>query len=557
MGNQTIGGGDIVARVLENAGIDAVFGLTGGHISPVIEACDERGIDVLTTRHEQNAGFMAAAWGIMNRQPGVCLLTAGPGHTNAYSAFTQAHESHYPLVSLSGQYELTAEGRGALQEIDQVAMVEEVSKYAKQADTPDRLGADTEQALRQSVAPPRGHAHVSLPRDVLAATVPQDEVKSMPADRYLHAPDCPGDEQLIASATEALHRADRPVVIVGGGAWFSEAGDALAAFVTQLQVPTFTHEEARGLIPDSHELCFGSPLFKLNGASRRIHDSDCVLLFDVTLDWRMDYGEPPMLPDASDATLVQVDHTAEHIGEQIPVDFGIVADTKSALEQFVAAAAPYDWTRPNDWVATLSGASEAFDDQYADAVTSEETPVHPGRLCADLAEVVTPSTRIVFDGGNIGKWGKYALDAEKPGRWLRLKGPFACLGYGLPTALAVQHYAPDDDVVLLTGDGSFGYNVMEIETAVRYDLPVTIVVANNGAWGSVGGGETPVGTELPHTRFHELAEDLDAKGELITEPDDVAPAIERGIASEEPYCLNIRAGNAYAPVDYPKTLKGY
>lgn len=556
MTDTTLGGGQAVARVIDGAGVDTVFTLTGGHISPVLEGCDELGIDVIATRHEATAGFMAAAYGVLNREPGVCLVTAGPGHTNAYSAFTQAHEAGYPLVSLSGQYELEAEGRGALQEVDQVAMVDEITKWARQADTTDRLVTYTKEAFRQAATTPRGHAHVSLPRDVLSQSDSADAFPTLEPGRVTPIPQ-PGDEEAVTAAIESLADADRPVLITGGGAWFADAGDQLREFVERTQIPVFTHEESRGMIPDSHELCFGSPIFKLNGASRRIQEADCVVLLDVDLDWRMDYGEPPMLPDPDGATIVQIDDTPANIGEKTPVDVGIVADARSVLTQFVDVAGDREWERSTEWVRTLTEATESFAADHADAFTSDETPIHPGRLTADMADVIDDETRVVFDGGNIGKWGKLAIPAEKPGRWLRLKGPFACIGYGLPTALAAKVAAPDDDVVLLTGDGSFGYHVMEIETAVRYDLPVTCVVANNGAWGSVGGGEAPTGTVLPETKFHELAEDLGGHGELVTDPDDVQPALERAVASDEPAVVNVRTANPYAPVDYPKTLKGY
>ncbi|AEN07572.1 Acetolactate synthase (plasmid) [halophilic archaeon DL31] len=556
MTDSMIDGGMAVARVIDDAAVDTVFTLTGGHISPVLEGCDELGIDVIATRHEATAGFMAAAHGVLNREPGVCLVTAGPGHTNAYSAFTQAHEAGYPLVSLSGQYELEAEGRGALQEVDQVAMVDEISKWARQADTQDKLVDHTREALRRAVTPPSGHAHVSLPRDVLSGRDAPDAFPDPSTDTLAPIPQ-QGDDAAVSAAVDTLAEASRPVLFVGGGAWFADAGEQLRSFVERTGIPVFTHEESRGLIPDSHDLCFGSPIFKLNGAARRLQEADCVVLLDVDLDWRMDYGEPPMIPSPDDATIVQIDDTPEKIGEKAPADIGIVADARSALEGFEAAASERSWSRPTEWVETLTAASEEFAAEQADDLESDETPIHPGRLSADLAEVIDDETRVVFDGGNIGKWGKLAIPAEKPGRWLRLKGPFACIGYGLPTALGAKVAEPDDDVVLLTGDGSFGYHVMEIETAVRYDLPVTCVVANNSAWGSVGGGEAPTGTVLPETEFHELAEDLGGRGEVVTDPDEVKPAIGRAMASGEPAVVNVRTSNPYAPVDYPKTLKGY
>ncbi len=559
MNDRSIDGGMAVARALNEAGVEVVFTLTGGHISPVLEGCEHLGIDVLDTRHEANAGFMAAAWSVLTREPGVCLVTAGPGHTNAFSAFTQAHEAGYPLVSLSGQYELKAEGQGALQEVDQVAMVDEVAKWARQADTPDRLVEYTREALRLAGTTPRGHAHVSLPRDVLSTERPAGEwtfrVPSGTTD--LGAPAQAGEKEAFDKAVAALQAAERPIIVTGGGAWFTDSGDYLRTFIERTQVPVFTHEESRGMVADSHDLCFGSPIFRLNGAARRIRDADCVVLLAVALDWRMDYGEPPMLPDSSTATIVQVHNTPERVGKNVTPDIGIVADARSALAQFCEAAGAHEWERPIAWVETLRTASEDFRAQYEDALVADDVPVHPGRLANELAAIIDDSTRVIFDGGNIGKWGKFAISAEQPGRWLRLKGPFACIGYGLPTALAVQLAAPQDEVVLLTGDGSFGYNVMEIETAIRNDLPVTCVIANNGAWGSVGGEEAPIGTELPETPFHELAADFGAHGEVVTEPDSVRPALRRALTADEPAVVNVRTSNPYAPVAYPKTLQGY
>lgn len=560
MSQRKIGGGEQVAKVLSRAGVENAAALTGGHISPVIEACNELGIDVTTARDERMAGFTAIAEGVMDPDmtvPGVCLVTAGPGHTNAYSAFAQAHEAGYPLVSISGQYEREARGRGALQEVDQVSMVDEVTKWAKRVEDPDRIVRDTEEAIRQAVTPPRGHAHLSIPTDVLAMERDESELEFRPPERYLEVPPQAAPSNSVNQVLDELQKAERPVVISGGGPWFRGVSSELTDFIEETGVPIFTHEESRGMIPDSHELCFGSPLYKLTGAARRISDSDCIVLVDVTLDWRLDYGEPPMLPDPDDATFVEISETGEAIGEKAPVDIPVVADSKSVLQQLSVAASERDWPSYDRWVNTLAGATEDFRADYRDHLTSDETPINPGRLTKELADALDPSSRVIFDGGNIGKWAKFSIRAEQPGRWLRLKGPFACIGYGFPTALGVKKQNPEDNVVLMTGDGSFGFNAMELETAVREDLPVTCVVANNGGWGSVGGDEVPFGTELPHTKFHEIAETFGGSGEEVTSPDELGPALERGLNSDELYVLNVHTSDPYAPVDYPKTLKGY
>ncbi len=560
MPEKTISGGEQVAKVLSRAGVERAAALTGGHITPIIEACVEQGIDVTATRDERMAGFMGIGQGVINQDltvPGVCMVTAGPGHTNAYSAFAQAHEAGYPLVSISGQYESEARGRGALQEVDQVAMVQEVTKWAKRVEDPDRIVRDTEEAIRQAVTPPRGHAHLSIPVDVLSTAQEESELEFRPSERYLKVPPRAAPHGSVQNAIAALSSAERPVLITGGGLWFRGVSEELTELVEETGIPVFTHEESRGLIPDSHELCFGSPLYKLTGASRHISEADCVALLDVTLDWRMDYGEPPMLPDPDEATFIEIGETGEAIGEKAPVDIPIVADAKSILDQFNVAAANHEWPSFEDWTDTLADATETFRADYQSHLTSDESPIDPGRLTKELADVLDPSSRVVFDGGNIGKWAKFSIMAEQPGRWLRLKGPFACIGYGFPTAMAIQEHHPKDNVVLMTGDGSFGYNAMELETAVEEELPVTCVVANNGGWGSVGGDEVPVGTVLPHTRFHEIADTFGGSGEVVTDPDELGSALKRGLDSDELYVVNVHTSDPYAPVEYPKTLQGY
>lgn len=497
------------------------------------------------------------AWGVMNRTPGVCIFSAGPGHTSAYTAFTQAHEAGYPLVSISGGYERKAEGQGALQEVDQVKMVDEVSKWAKRTELPKRLSVHASEALRQAKTAPWGHAHITIPRDVLASDIPDDGIQYGRAPSNLSRPGQAGPESDIEAAIAAISNAERPALVVGGGAWFTDAGDQLRTFVERTQIPVFTHEEARGLIPDSHDLCFGSPLFKLNGASRQLQNADCVVLLGATVDWRLDYGKPPTFPDEDEMTLVHVASTPEQIGVNVTPNVGMVADARTVLTQMSRAAAGLNWERPAEWVETLCAANRQFAAKYEDALISSETPIHPGRLCAELKDATGDKTHVVFDGGNIGKWGKFVLPAERPGRWLRLKGPFAAIGYGLPAALAVQLWAPDDDVVLLTGDGSFGYNVMEIETAVRNNLPVTCIIANNGSWGSVDNDRESVATSLPNTAFHKVAEKLGAAGELVTRPDELRDALERGISRRRPYCINVITANPAAPAVFPKTLDGY
>lgn len=550
----TTDGGNAVAAILDQAGIERIFALTGGHISPVLEACKELGIGIVTTRHEQNSGFMAIAWGMLNRQPGVCAVTAGPGHTNAYSALTQAYEGGFPLLSLSGSYELVAEGKGALQEVDQVAMVEEIAAWADRPADETTLMTATEHALTLAQQK-RTHTHLSLPRDVLSREVAVETSKVNP----LEIDDENQEEMSLKQSHEivgGLVNAEQPVIIAGNGIWVDECADTLREFVELSGVPLFTHEMARGTVPDSHDLCFGTPLYRLTGASRHISDSDYVILLDVDIDWRLDYGENPAVPDPEQATVVHVS-PAKALERTNDAHRSIQSSAAPALNSLLTASTDVDWPAYNAWQSRLADANRDFTDQFADEMSSDEVPIHPGRLCQEVSDAIDDDTRIVFDGGNIGKWAKFAISAEQPGRWLRLKGPFACIGYGLATANAVQMYAPDDDVVLVTGDGSLGLNVMEFETAARYDLPITCIVANNGSWGSVGGNESPAGTSLPETPFHELARDLGGDGELITDPADLVPAIRRGMDAQIPYCLNIRAGSDYAPVAYPKTLQGY
>lgn len=550
----TTNGGNAIAAILDQAGIERVFALTGGHISPVLEACDDLGLNVVTTRHEQNAGFMAIAWGMLNRQPGVCAVTAGPGHTNAYSALTQAYEGGFPLLSLSGSYELVAEGKGALQEIDQVAMTEEIAAWADRPTDEKTLMSATARALTIAQRE-RTHTHMSLPRDVLSREVAVEVSGSNPLE-FEEASQKGMSLEQGQDIINELSNSDRPVIIAGNGIWFDECADTLQEFVELSGVPLFTHEMARGTVPDSHSLCFGTPLYRLSGASRLISDSDYILLLDVDIDWRLDYGEDPALPDPEQVTAVHVSPTKalERIND---LHRHIQSSAAPALNSLLTAATDVDWPAYNTWQSRLADANQEFTARFEDEMNSDEIPIHPGRLCHEISDAINEDSRIVFDGGNIGKWAKFAIPAEQPGRWLRLKGPFACIGYGLATANAVQMYAPGDDVVLVTGDGSFGLNMMEFETAVRYDLPITCIIANNGSWGSVGGNESPVGTRLPETPFHKLAQDLGGDGELITDPADLGPAIRRGLDTEIPYCINVQAGSDYAPVAYPKTLEGY
>ena len=573
-----------IIRKLRECGVDTAFGVTGGHVVPLLDACARENIRVIAFRDERSASFAAAAYGALMRRPALCLVTAGPGVTNAVTGVAQAHYANWPVISLVGCFEAGSVGRGALQELAQDQLMSTVSKWAKTLPQAERGAEFAELAYQAAMTAPRGHAHLSVPIDLVTRPVPK-RLNDKPEQRPL-ARRAGVDELTLNAIVDRIKEAKKPLIIAGSGLWQAADDQALLRFVEQTGIPVFTHEEARGLIPDSHPLCLGSMIYKLNPAVNWLAQADLLLLVGTVIDWRVNFLQPPFVAATATQLLLTSDAHAR-LPSSSPY-LHVVADEALTLAQ-VGARLGSASEQHTEWAAILktknlqATAVAAQQEKAAAARTSESvapptsTKVLSAARVANAQEQTTSSlihpldiaqtietirqaydANIIFDGGNIGKWGKFAVTAERVGQWGRLKGGFGAIGHGLSSAIVRKLTDYDRPAVLLTGDGAFGYDVMELEVCIQENLPVVTVIAVDGAWGSVQTGlatrylesTDSMYTRLPLTRFDQLAQALGAQGLWIDRLEDLAPALHKAIASKQTWVLAVHTQTVQSPATY-------
>ena len=528
-------GGELVATVLRGAGVGHVFTLCGGHILPIYDGCLTEGIRVIDVRHEQVAAHAADAYARLTRSIGVAVVTAGPGVTDAVTGVANAHAARSPLLLIGGAAPLGLRGLGALQEMEQVALMRPITKGAWSVPEIRQIPEVLTTAIRTALSGRPGPVFVEIPVDLLMTTV---EARLAPVPRgYVHRTAALADPDAVVRLAHLLSRAERPVVLAGSGVYWDDAAKALGAFAESAGVPVFMNGAGRGTLPADHPLAFAQARGFALGAA------DFVLVLGAPLDFRLGYGRPPTF--AEDARVCMVDCDPAELGRNRPLEVGVVAHIGRVLEQLtdlLAAALPARW---DDWRRRISQKERESRERLDAECRSGAVPVSHYRWAAEIARVVTPETIVVGDGGDVVACASRIVPLHRPGQWLD-PGPFGCLGVGPAFAIAAKLLHSDRRVLLIAGDGALGLNGMDLETAVRFGLPLTCIVGNDGGWGQIRnpqlsffGEARAVATSLPSTRYDLMVEALGGRGVLVTEPDGIAPALERALASDEVWCINV------------------
>ena len=527
-------------------GVQNLFTLAGDHILPVLDVVSEMGFRLLDTRHEQAAVHMADAWGRITGQPGVALYTT-PGLANAIPGLAHAFHSESPLLSISGSAELLELGRGAMQEIDQVAMAQPITKGAWMVTDARRIPDMIAHALRLAYDGRRGPVHLTIPVDVQQQEVLEEEVTFFKPEEYrgMAGPTATSDQ--VQKAVDLLRSSSRPLLIAGSAAAYSGSGDALQRFIETTRLPLLTEGDARGLVSDEHPYCFGFFDSGLNRAARLSRSADLVVLLGRKQDLIVGYAMPPTVP--ADARLIQVDPAAAEIARNRGVAVGIVGDVGAVLEQLTAEAAKHQWS-DLPWLDELRAERESQVQQLEDLV-KPENPMHGMVVHKTLSRHLRPDDYLIFDGGDFCHFGRAYLPAVKPKSWWSLP-TLGMLGSSLPTALTAKLAHPDRRVILLTGDGSFGFNGMEFDTAVRHDLGVVAILGNDAAWGidrqiQLGVFGRAVATDLLPTRYDQVVQGLGGYSEHAESQDEFEAALERVLKQKRPALINVRVQGAISP----------
>ena len=525
----TLTGSELLARALASQGMDTLFYLMGGPMLETESACIKLGVRAVDTRHEQAAALMAHAYSRLTRRPGVCMGCSGPGTTNLVTGVANAFVDAAPLIAVGGSSPRVYLEMEAFQEIDQVAVMRPITKWATRILDARRIPELVATAFRQATTGRPGPVYLDLPGDILGEAVDESAVK-FPA-RWQPARRGQGDSASIAEAIALLARAERPLIVGGSGAWWSDAAAAFQAFVEATGIPFYTTPISRGTVPEDHELAF------LNARAKAFSEVDVLLVVGTRFNFVIQFGRPPRF--AADAKIIQVDINPTELNHNREADVPIAGDARAVLEQLTAEArGKIDKGRYGRWVSRLKVLDTEKASEMDKQMSSEDTPIHPLRLCKEVRDFLQRDAILVVDGQEILNYGRQSIPTYVPGHRLN-SGVFGCMGVGLPFGIGAKVARPNTQVVVLHGDGSYGINGMEIDTAVRHNIPVLVVVSLNGGWTADPQQNKP-GRNLGYTRYDKVAQDFGAYGEYVEKPAEIRPALERAWASGKPAVVNVK-----------------
>jgi thiamine pyrophosphate-dependent acetolactate synthase large subunit-like protein len=527
-------GGLLVAKMLKREGVEVVFTLSGGHIAAIYDGCVREGIRVMDTRHEQVAVHAAEGWARVTRTPGVALLTAGPGVTDGLTGIANAYLSNSPVIVYGGAAPVEHWDRGALQELPMLDVVRPITKWARTIVQTNRLAEYTAMAFREALSGKPGPVFLECPMDVLNGFVQAADAR-IPAPGYRTGGKPVGDPTLVKQAARLLAKAERPVIFAGTTVWWDDAAADLRALAEKLHAPVFLNGGGRGSLPPDHPLFFSLVRKAALGAA------DVILLVGTKLDFRLNYGEPPLI--AERAKIVWLDTEAREIGVNRGADVGIAGDVAGTMRG-ISASLGGKVANHAEWVAGLREAECKAQSREEAQMNSDQTPIHPLRLCRELRDVLDRDAYCIGDGGDIVSYGARVINAYEPGHWLDA-GPMGTLGAGTGFAIATKLARPDKQVAVLFGDGAFGLNGMDMESLVRHNLPVVAVIGNDGQWAQIKHpqkailGHATAADLAPGIRYDKMVEALGGYGELVERPEDIRPALERAFASGRAACVNV------------------
>ncbi len=530
-----IQGGRLFAKALKQEGVEYVFTLNGGHIYNLYEGCADEGIKIIDFRHEQVAAHAAEGWAKVTGKPGVAIVTAGPGVTDAVTGVANAFQAPSPMIMVGGNAGIFDHLRGGLQDFDSATFLKPITKFSEQVKRVERIPEYVANAFRSATSGVPGPAYLEIPIDIVNGVADEDNVRY--PQRYRTEARAYGDPDYIQQAADILKNAERPMVLAGSDVWWCDAAEELRGFVERIDAPVFLNAMGRGSIHSSHP--------NLGSLGRRygLVKSDAVVLIGTPIDFRLSYGEARLFPQ--DPKLIEIMMDPNKIGLNRDVDAGIVGDTKAVLSQLLEALSGSGYqSKGRSWVDEVMAEDRKLKAADEELLNSNANPIHPMRLCKELRDVLDEDATVIGDGGDIVTFSAKVLNINKPGHWLD-PGQFGCLGAGSGFAAAAQLARPGKQVCIVYGDGGFGLTEFDVESYVRFKLPIVSVVGNNGAWnqttqGVKRRGGSGLATYLSQdTDYAKIMEGMGGHSERVTEPEAIRPALERAFASGKPALLDV------------------
>jgi thiamine pyrophosphate-dependent acetolactate synthase large subunit-like protein len=514
-----ITGNEILGRALKNEGTKDLFFIMGGPMMHAENACAKEGIRPIDVRHEQAAALMAQAYSRLLQKPGVCMAASGPGVINLTTGMANALIDCAPVVAIGGSSAISQFGRQVFQEIDQLAIMKTCTKWADRVVNLKRIPEMVNTAFQKAMGGKPGPVYLDFPADILYQKIPEEEVDWSLSGRSLLRPRPMGELARVDALTDALAKAKQPIILSGSGVIWSQAWTDLQAFVEKAGIPFYTTPQGRGVLPDDHPLSF------LTMRSSAFRDADLILIIGTRMNYIIGHAAPPRF--AANATIARIDIDADEISSSPrKVDIGIVGDCKAVLQQLLAALpGRVDAGRFAPWRDKLAVGEATKRKETGGGMAMNATPIHPLRLCEEVKNFMQRDAILVVDGQEILNYGRQSMPTFAPAHRLN-SGPFGMMGVGLPFGVGAKVACPDKQVIVVHGDGSFGLNAMELDTAVRHKIPILVVISLNGGW-TADPKREKTGRDLGFTRYDKMAEGLGCYGEYVEKPEDIGPALQR------------------------------
>ena len=530
----TVSGATLMARSLKQQGVDYMFGIVGFPVQGVASEAQQAGIEFIGMRNEQAASYAAHAAGYLTGRPQACLTVSGPGVIHAFAGLANAQQNCWPMILIGGASPVYQNGMGAFQEERQVELAKPYCKYAHAIEHAERIPFYVAEAVRHSLYGRPGAAYLDFPDDIIRAEV---EESAPTAARVEDPPRSFADPQAVEEALSVLESAERPLVVVGKGMAWSRAEDEVRAFIERTQLPFLASPMGKGILPDDDPLSVGA------ARSTALREADVVFLMGARLNWIMHFGLPPRF--AENVRVIQLDISPEEIGRNVPTEVALVGDGKAITQQINTALTRRQWFYPaeTDWRSTLQAKANENAEMVKGMAEDDSTPMNYYRAFRDIEDWLPEDAIIIGEGASTMDIGRTQM-MNRLARHRLDAGTYGTMGVGLGFAIAAAVTNPGKPIVSVQGDSAFGFSGMEIETIVRYNLPIKLIVLNNGG---IGGGIGPLekGRRVPPSiltygaRYDGMLEALGGKGMYVSDPADLRSALNEIMEFDGPAMINV------------------
>ena len=564
-----IRGGALLARAFAEKGITHVFTLSGGFCNPALEGFADCGMTVINAPHEQVAGHLADGTTRITRKPAICLV--GPeGFANAVPAMMEAWGERSPVIFVTGSSTLKRQGSGGFKEIDDVSIAAPLTKYSASVTDGSRIPEFVDRAYKIALSGYPGPVHLSVPVDIMFSSFEEDSQRDeRPFVRKAESPPKAWPEpQRLQSILEEFEKSKKPMLIGGHGVWWGNAEKKLEEVGKTLKIPVYNIPYHQKLLPETSDAYMGlADIHQYPPSAKALEESDLVMMLGGRLDNQMNFGNPPLFPKNS--RLICINGSPEELEQNRSADQILLSDPSAFLEALMDFGKSRTSKERDEWYSLQKILRQEWVESSLSDLEQEEPDdlmMHPLRLALEVQSLMNQNDWLVIDGGNTHFWSEIAVNmAGAQGKELAgilHPGSFSMLGVGVSFGLAAKLNHPKDRVVVISGDGAFLSGGLSIEAAFQENVPITVVIDNNGGLTTISqqqerlfADERHVATDFRDIPFHTMFEGMGGHGELVEKPEDLKPALERAFSSGKTACVNVRTRSAISPIVLATTSK--